>query len=184
MVPVGSASSIDDLPVPYSMSRHEALVVPEVGDSSQLDPALRAPLLAEGFRAFAAVPFAVGDEWLGYALALVRDPHSFTPGELRVYESVGRQAAIALRSARLYEEAQSRARREQLIREITSRMRGTVDLETILNTAVEELGRALGVSRAFVRLSTGPRDAPAGHAGDVASGVIAVGDDLATEGQV
>ena len=42
------------------------------------------------------------------------------------------------------------------IREITSKMRGTPDLDTILNTAVQELGKALGVSRAFVRLSTGP----------------------------
>jgi GAF domain-containing protein len=160
IVPPDSTSAVDDLPVPYSMSRHKALIVPDLGDGSQLDPALREPLLTRGFRALAAVPLAVGDEWLGYALALVREPHSFTPGQARVCESVARQAAIALRSARLYEEAQRRARREQLIREITSKMRGTVDLETILNTAVEELGRALGVSRAFVRLGTGPVDAP------------------------
>jgi GAF domain-containing protein len=106
---------------------------------------------------------AVGEEWLGYTLVLSRDVHSWTEGELRVYESVNRQAAIALRSARLYEEAQRRAHREQLIREITSRMRGTPDLETILNTAVEELGKALGVSRAFVRLGTGQQRADREH---------------------
>ena len=32
-------------------------------------------------------------------------------------------------------------------------MRSTADLDTVLNTAVQELGRALGVSRAFVRLA-------------------------------
>ncbi len=181
VIPVGSGYSIEDLPVPYSMSPRKVLVVPDVGDSLQLDPALRAPLLAGGFRALTAVPLAVGDEWLGYFLALFKSPHSFTPGELRVYEAVARQAAIALRSARLYQEAQSRARREQLIREITSRMRGTVDLETILNTAVEELGKALGVSRAFVRLSTGP--GTPGYAGDATIRATAVDDGPMTEGQ-
>jgi GAF domain-containing protein len=163
------------------MSPHKVLVVPDVRDSPQLDPALRAPLLASGFCAFAAVPLAVGDEWLGYFLGLFKSRHVFTPGELRVYEAVARQAAIALRSARLYQEAQSRARREQLIREITSRMRGTVDLETILNTAVEELGKALGVSRAFVRLSTGP-GAP-GHTGDATARATVVDDSSMIEGQ-
>jgi GAF domain-containing protein len=74
---------------------------------------------------------------------------------MRVYESVADQAATALRSTWLYRDAQNRAQREELIREITSKMRGTPDLDTILNTAVQELGKALGVSRAFVRLSTG-----------------------------
>jgi GAF domain-containing protein len=155
LVPLGLQCSIEELPFPYSVSKERSTVVPDVGEDQRLDPALRQHLLAQGFRAFAAVPLAVGDEWLGYSLVLTRNPHSFTSGEMRVYESVNRQAAIALRSARLYEEAQKRAHREQLIREITSKMRGTPDLETILNTAVEELGKALGVSRAFVRLSTG-----------------------------
>lgn len=96
---------------------------------------------------------------------------------MRVYESVNRQAAIALRSARLYEEAQKRAYREQLVREITSKMQGTPDLDTILNTAVEELGKALGVSRAFVRLSTGPAHKAAGPGAGPGAGT---GDDAST----
>ena len=93
---------------------------------------------------------------------------------MRVYDSVNDQAATALRSARLYQDAQSRARREQLIREITSKMRGTPDLDTILNTAVQELGKALGVSRAFVRLSTGPPTA-------TPPGRVPQGDEAKTE---
>ena len=177
LVPLGVQRSIEELPFPYSMSKERSTVVPDVGEDKRLDPALRQHLLAKGFRAFAAVPLAVGDEWLGYSLALTRNPHSFTPGEMRVYESVNRQAAIALRSARLYEEAQKRAHREQLIREITSKMQGTPDLETILNTAVEELGKALGVSRAFVRLSTGLTPKPVAPAAEPRAGP---GDDAST----
>lgn len=163
LVPVGVRRSVDELPFVYSMSRESSLVVPDVERARQLDPLLKQSLVAAGFQAFAAVPLAVGNEWLGYTLVLSRQVHPFTPGELRVHESVNRQAAIALRSVRLYEEAQRRAHREQLIREITSKMRGTPDLATILNTAVEELGRALGVSRAFVRLDPGHKERETGE---------------------
>ncbi len=160
---LGETRSIDELPFVYSMSRERSLVVSDVGQADRLDPQLRQSLAARRFQAFAAIPLAVGNEWLGYTVVLTREVHSFTPGELRVYESVNRQAAIALRSVRLYEQAQKRAHREQLIREITSKMRGTPDLETILSTTVEELGRALGVSRAFVRLGPGHGQAQTGE---------------------
>jgi GAF domain-containing protein len=153
--PLASVSlrhSVEELPFVYSMSKGRSLVVPDIGQADRLDPQLQQVLGERQFRAFAAVPMVAGDEWLGYTVVLVRRAHSFTPGELRVYESVNRQAAMALRSVQLYQEAEKRAQREELIREITSKMRGTPDLETILSTAVEELGKALGVSRAFVRL--------------------------------
>ena len=137
-------------PAPQRMSHR-----PLDGADGQLDSAVREHVLEMGFRGVLAVPIGVGNEWMGYSVVLTRAPHVFSAGEMRIYESVNDQAAIALRSARLYREAQSRARREQLIREITSKMRGTPDLDTILNTAVQELGKALGVSRAFVRLGTG-----------------------------
>jgi PAS domain S-box-containing protein len=154
--PLGTRYTIDEYPLVRQVSRDGALAVSDVQADDQLDSAVREGLGRFGFGAVAIIPMSVGNEWLGYSAILTRNPHLFTAGEMRIYESVHDQAATALRSARLYQEAQSRARREQLIREITSKMRGTPDLDTILNTAVQELGRALGVSRAFVRLSTGP----------------------------
>jgi GAF domain-containing protein len=137
------------------VSWKEPLVVPDLERDERIDAVTKHQLLTAGVRAFMTVPISVGDEWLGYSLVCMCVPHVFTAGEIRVYESVNDQAGTALRSARLYREAQGRARREQLIREITSKMRGSPNLDTILNTAVQELGKALGVSRAFVRLSTG-----------------------------
>jgi GAF domain-containing protein len=151
---LGTEFSVDEYPLVRLISRGESLVVSDVLADGRLDDAMLGPLARRGCRALAAVPLVVGNEWLGYSVLMVRAPYVFTTSEMRIYESVHDQAATALRSARLYAEAQSRARREQLIREITSKMRGTPDLDTILNTAVQELGRALGVSRAFVRLST------------------------------
>lgn len=167
-VSLGTRYSASEYPIVRCLKQDETLVVTDIAADERLDPQVRETLRKLGYRSLAALRLVVGADWLGYVLLLVRSAHAFTPGEVRVLEAVSDQAATALRSARLYQEAQSRARREELIREITSKMRGTPDLDTILNTAVQELGKALGVSRAFVRLSTGP--AQTGGAEDDGSG--------------
>ena len=49
----------------------------------------------------------------------------------------------ALEGARLYQETQRRAAREQITSEITANMRASLDLETVLQTAVREIGEKL-----------------------------------------
>ncbi len=74
--------------------------------------------------------------------------------EQALAESMAEQLALAIENTRLFEQTQYRAQREQLIRQITDRIRGTVDLDTILQTAVMELGKVLGTSHAAIRLGT------------------------------
>jgi GAF domain-containing protein len=64
------------------------------------------------------------------------------------------QIGVALESARLYQDTQRRAGRERILREISDRMQGAADLETLMRIATEELNQALGGSRAYVRLGT------------------------------
>jgi hypothetical protein len=60
--------------------------------------------------------------------------------------------ALSLENVRLFDEAQRRAWHEALVRELSDTMRRTTDVNTILETAVQGLGKALGSARAFVRL--------------------------------
>jgi GAF domain-containing protein len=62
------------------------------------------------------------------------------------------QVANAIQNARLFEETQRLAQRERTISQITSKLRGALNLETILQATVRELGQALGASEAIVRL--------------------------------
>jgi len=78
----------------------------------------------------------------------------WTADEIALVESVADQMALAIENARLFEATQARARRERLIHEITGKVQGSIDLDTILRTTVQELGKALGASRAVVRLGT------------------------------
>jgi GAF domain-containing protein len=63
--------------------------------------------------------------------------------------------ALAIENARLLADTQQRAERERVIANITARVRASMDPKTILETAVRELGTALGTDRAFVQLGAG-----------------------------
>ena len=76
--------------------------------------------------------------------------------ELRLMQAASDQIAQALESARLYEESQKLAAREQLLSTSTSRIRATLDLGSVLQTAVRELRSALGLSEAEIRLGAPP----------------------------
>jgi GAF domain-containing protein/HAMP domain-containing protein len=74
--------------------------------------------------------------------------------EMDLLETLVNRLEEALEGARLHEQTQSRARREQMARQITEKVRAAPDIETIAQTAAEELVRALGGARGFVQLRT------------------------------
>jgi GAF domain-containing protein len=64
--------------------------------------------------------------------------------EIAMLEAAAERAALALENARLIESAQRRAARERAIGDISTRIGAVSNLESILQTAVEELGRKIG----------------------------------------
>jgi GAF domain-containing protein len=58
----------------------------------------------------------------------------------------------ALESARLYQDTQRRAARERLVGEVTARMRETLDMDAVLQTAVQQMRQALGLHDVTIRL--------------------------------
>jgi hypothetical protein len=102
-----------------------------------------------------ALPLKVRQDTIG-VLGFYKDAGdgAWTPGEMELLQRLVDQLGAALESAQLYQETQRRAAREQAIRQITERMRSTVEVETILQDTISELAKALGVPRAYVRLGT------------------------------
>ena len=80
----------------------------------------------------------------------------WTEDEVLMLEAIADQMGEALESARLYQETQRRASREEAIRQVTERMRRSVDIESILQDTVAELAKAMGAPRAYVRLGIEP----------------------------
>jgi len=76
----------------------------------------------------------------------------WTPEERALLETLTEQLSLALESARLYQDSRRRAVRERLIGEVTARMRETLDIDTVLQTAAQEVRQALGLPALVVRL--------------------------------
>jgi GAF domain-containing protein len=102
-----------------------------------------------------ALPLKVRGDVIG-VLSLHKDPDEgdWTATETELVQRLVDQVGTALESARLFQETQRRAAREQAIRRVTERMRGAVDIEAILQNTVAEVARALGAPRAYIRLGT------------------------------
>jgi GAF domain-containing protein len=104
-----------------------------------------------------AVPITLRGQTIG-VLGLRRDEAGgWTADDVAVVQAVAEQVALTLENMRLFEETRRRARREEIIREITAKMRDSTDLDAILQTTVQELAKVLGTSRTFVQLGTAPQ---------------------------
>jgi len=73
-----------------------------------------------------------------------KGPRQWRQDEISILEAAAERAALALENARLVESAQRRAARERAIGDISSKIGAVSNLESILQTAVEELGRRIG----------------------------------------
>jgi GAF domain-containing protein len=99
------------------------------------------------------VPLMVGSQVIGViGLQQWETPRTYNEQHLHLLTSVAAQAAIAIENARLFEQIQARARRERILREVTAKVRGAADADSVMRTAVQEIGRALG-RRTFVYLN-------------------------------
>jgi GAF domain-containing protein len=89
---------------------------------------------------------------------------TWTTETVTLLETLAEQLSLALERARLYQDTQHRAEYERLTGEVTARMRETLDVDTVLQTAIHEMHRILGLAEVEVRMGTGlsPGEAGAG----------------------
>jgi GAF domain-containing protein len=74
------------------------------------------------------------------------------PEEITLLKTIVEQLGIALESARLYEETQRRAAFEKLTREVTTQMRQSLDIDTVIRIAAAEFKRVLDLSEVEIRM--------------------------------
>jgi GAF domain-containing protein len=83
------------------------------------------------------------------------DPErQWTEGELTFISAIIDQLAQSAENLRLIDEATERASREQLISQISDRLRRAVDVETLMKIGVEELSRILRPARTYVQFGS------------------------------
>ncbi len=72
---------------------------------------------------------------------------------MAVYQEIANRLSLLLENARLLQEAQNLASREQQINQITNQVRSSINLEAILRNTVRELGATFGASRTFIQIN-------------------------------
>jgi GAF domain-containing protein len=111
----------------------------------------RAVSQAEGGDQIMAVPISIRGQAIG--AIEVRVSNTQNQAEIRsILQAVTERMAFSLENARLFEQAQLAAAREQQINQITSRLQGLTSIEDVLNSALSALGQALNAEQGTIRL--------------------------------
>ena len=92
-----------------------------------------------------AIPIRLRGQTIGVLdVRSKRGQRQWKQDEITMLEAAAERAALALETARLVDSAQRRAARERAIGDISAKIGAVSNLESILQTAVEELGRKIG----------------------------------------
>ena len=121
----------------------KVVLVNDVDDEEKVGEA-RELLKKRGTKQLLAAPLLVRNEVIGMlAMNFPELRHKIGSDEVRILEQIARQVSSAIEVARLFQQALQTAERERLVTEITTKIRASNDPQTILQTAIEELRRAL-----------------------------------------
>jgi GAF domain-containing protein len=129
------------------------MLVEDVLNDDRIDEATRTVFRQQQARALALLPVWSGVRQIGTLMLVGYEPHQFAVGEARLLESLAGQMAVGLDRLTLFTRAQERLQHEQILRQVADRIRGAVDVETVMRTTVQEVGHALGRST-FVYLGS------------------------------
>jgi GAF domain-containing protein len=119
------------------------------GDTVVLNPA------SPGTPSTLAVPVRFREQVIGVIhVESANSSRTWTEDEIAMVQAIADRAALALENARLLEDATRRANQEETVAHVTTKIGASSDFDRILQTTVQELGRALGASRSFIQIGT------------------------------
>lgn len=138
-----------------SIERGGTIPVKEDGWSPEASQAIAEgrPVLADDSKTL-CVPILIRGQAIGVLRLVKPSTGGWTESETQTVQALSDQLSGALESARLYDDAQRRAERERIIGEITSKISSSINIRNVLQTAVEELGRALPGSEVIVQFQS------------------------------
>jgi sigma-B regulation protein RsbU (phosphoserine phosphatase) len=108
--------------------------------------------LSSNTRSELAIPLIYRNEILGVLNVESEQVGAYTPGDEEMLGTLGGSLAAIIANARLLEQIRSQAERERLLYEVTSRIRRSTDIETILSTTASELNRVVGARHTRIKI--------------------------------
>ena len=96
------------------------------------------------------VPIELRGELIGKLVVQSPSDKVLSPDQIDIIKAVAERVALSAENARLFEETNRRAERERLVSDITGKIRSGTDPQLMIQTAMDELRKALGASRVEV----------------------------------
>jgi GAF domain-containing protein len=96
------------------------------------------------------VPIELRGETIGTLVIQSPSSNVMDDDQMDLIRAVAERVAISAENARLFDETNRRAERERLVSDITGKIRSVNDPQSMIQTAMEELRKALGASRVEV----------------------------------
>jgi GAF domain-containing protein len=129
---------------PDTLFTKTTVVINDVGKDGRLDRITRT-LFQDVFHAESSIiiPLLVGNQSIGFIMGNFGRQRAFNDAEILRLTTIANQVAIAVQGMQLLEQTLARARREQLLREVTNHVNSAAGTDAILRNAVEQVGRAL-----------------------------------------
>ncbi len=124
------------------------------------DPRFVAPewLQAHGFRSYLGVPVMLEGALLAILSLNARTPFVLTLEDESLLDSFVGQAAVAIKNARLYTEAERQRRETELTAEITRAISASLDLDTVFQRITDGAKDLVGSDIAMICLREGDAD--------------------------
>ena len=101
-----------------------------------------------------SLPIELRGEVIGFVEARSPDSRPWDEDEMDIVKAIIERSAIAMENARLLEESQRLATKEAKIGEVTARISSSINMRSVLQAAVEELGRALPGSEVVIQFES------------------------------
>jgi GAF domain-containing protein/HAMP domain-containing protein len=151
-IPIGENDLVRQVMVERkSVARYEeeGLPLPTSGLDLPSQPTIQSVVL---------IPLMAREAVIGLIKLDVTDPERrFSEEDLRLFDQLSLQISTAVEVARSIEQTTARAEQERIISEVTARMRETLDVESVLRTAVDEIFRIGGFTDVSIVLGTDDR---------------------------
>jgi putative methionine-R-sulfoxide reductase with GAF domain len=125
-----------------------------VNDVTQVPDFLPNPLLPNT-RSELAVPMIVGGKVIGVFDVQSDIVGRFTDSDINIQTTLASQVATSIQNVRSFEQSKTQADFESLVNTIGQKIQRATTVEDTLQTAIRELGRALGATRVRARIGAG-----------------------------
>jgi GAF domain-containing protein len=103
-----------------------------------------------------ALPLIYRNEVLGVLNVESEKTGAYTDSDEEMLGTLGGSLAAIIANARLVEQIRGQAERERLLYEVTSKIRRSTDIETILATTAGELVKVMGARRTQIKIEPVP----------------------------